>query len=126
LHDQGGVFVALLAQGVEFYTQSENIHAHPVVKGQLTSNSVVECLLGQVAGLVWGIEDLIVEYGEVEGKTQADGVGWGQVCLGNLGSGLVCLERLVGRCLALVANGELCEVTVVITLPATRPVISRC
>ena len=31
-------------------------------------------LLGQVAGALWGVQDLIVEDGEVEGQAQADGV----------------------------------------------------
>ena len=35
----------------------------------------------------------------------------------NLGGGLVSLKRLVGGCLALVTNGELSKVTVVVTLP---------
>lgn len=70
-----------------------------------------------MASLVGSIEDLVVEDREVEGKTQADGVGGRQLGLGNLGGSLVGLERLVGRILATVANGELSEVTVVVTLP---------
>jgi hypothetical protein len=70
-----------------------------------------------VASLVGGVENLVVEDGEVERKTKADGVGRRQLSLGNLGSGLVGLEGLVGRVLAAVANGELGEVTVVVTLP---------
>jgi hypothetical protein len=71
-----------------------------------------------MASLVWGIEDFVVEHGEVEGKTEADWVGWGQVCLSDFGGSLVSLERLVGRGLALVADGKLGKVAVVITLPA--------
>jgi hypothetical protein len=82
-----------------------------------TGNGVIESLLGQVAGLVRLVADLVVEDGEVQGKTQADRVGGRQLSLGNLGGGLVGLERLVGRVLATVANGELGEVTVVVTLP---------
>jgi hypothetical protein len=74
-------------------------------------------LLGKVACLVGGVQDLIVEDGEVEGKTKADWVGGSQVGLSNLGSVLVSLKRLVGRLLSLVANGELSEVAVVVTLP---------
>jgi hypothetical protein len=83
-----------------------------------TGNGVIKGLFGKVACLVWGVQDLVVEDGEVEGKTQADGVGGGQVSLGNLGSVLVSLEGLIGGLLSLVANGELSEVAVVITLPA--------
>jgi hypothetical protein len=82
-----------------------------------TSNSVVKGLLGKVACLVGGVQDLVVEDGEVEGKAKADWVGGSQVCLSNLGSVLVSLEGLVGGLLSLVANGELSEVAVVITLP---------
>ena len=70
-----------------------------------------------MASLVWSVEDLVVEDGEVQGKTQSDWVGWGKVGLGNLGGSLVSLKRLVGGSLALVANGELGEVAVVVTLP---------
>jgi hypothetical protein len=45
-------------------------------------------------------------------------VGRGQLGDGNVRGGLVGLEGLVGRVLALVAGGELGEVTVVVTLPA--------
>ena len=72
-----------------------------------------------MASLVRRVQDLIIEDREVEGKSQADRVGRGQLRLRNLGSRLVCLQRLVGRILALVANGELCQVAVVVTLPVT-------
>ena len=84
-----------------------------------TSNGIIESLLRQVASLIRGIEDLVVEDGEVEGKAETDGVGRGELGLGNLGGGLIGLEGLVGRVLALVADGELGEVTVIVTLPAT-------
>ena len=70
-----------------------------------------------MASLVGSIEDLVVEDGEVEGKAEANGVGRRKLGLGNVGSVLVGLERLVGGILALVANGELGKVTVVVTLP---------
>jgi hypothetical protein len=82
-----------------------------------TGNRVVECLLGQVAGLVGGVEDLVVEDGEVQGQAEADRVGGGEIGVGNVGGRLVGLERLVGRRLALVTNGELSEVAVVVALP---------
>jgi len=40
----------------------------------LTSNSIVECLLGQLASLVWRVEDLVVEDGEVQCEAETDGV----------------------------------------------------
>jgi hypothetical protein len=93
-----GVLVALLAQSVKL------------------SDSIIEGLLSQVASLVRGVEDLIVENGEVESETKADGVGGRKLSLGNFSSSLVGLEGLVGRVLAAIANGELGEVTVVVTL----------
>ena len=91
----------------------------------LTSNGVVESLLGQLASLVGRVEDLIVENGEVQGKSEADGVGRSKAGGGDLGGSLVGLKRLIGRGLALVANGELGEVTVVVALPVQGKAVSR-
>ena len=52
----------------------------------LTSNSIVESLLGQLASLVWRVEDLVVEDGEVEGEAETDGVSGSELGLGNVGS----------------------------------------
>ena len=82
-----------------------------------TGNGVIKGLFGKVACLVWGVQDLVVENGEVECKTKTDWVGGSKISLSNLGSVLVCLERLVGRLLSLVANGKFSQVTVVIALP---------
>ena len=82
-----------------------------------TGNGVIKCLLRQVAGLIRSIQNLIVEDREVERKAETNGVGRGQLGLGDLGRSLVSLQGLVGRVLPLVANGELGEVAVVITLP---------
>lgn len=68
MHDQGAVAVALLGERVKL------------------GNSIVEGLLGEVASTVGGIEDLIVEYGEVQSETEADGVGGGEISLGDFGS----------------------------------------
>jgi len=70
-----------------------------------------------MACLVGRVQDFIVENGEVKGETKTDWVCWRKVGLGNFGRVLVSLKRLVGRLLSLVANGELGQVTVVITLP---------
>ena len=70
-----------------------------------------------MASLVGGVEDLVVEDGEVQRKTEADRVSGRQLRLGNLGGSLVGLERLVGRVLAAVTNGELGKVAVVVALP---------
>ena len=74
-------------------------------------------MLGEVASLVRGVQDLVVEDREVESETQADWVSRRQLGLGNLGGSLVSLKRLVCGILALVANSELSEVSVVVTLP---------
>src|SRR5690348_13864614 len=88
-----------------------------------TSNSVIKSLLGQLACLIGGVENLIVEDGEVQGKTKADGVGRSKVGGSNVGSSLVGFEGLVCRSLALVSNSKLGEVTMIITLPAWQKMI---
>lgn len=82
-----------------------------------TGNGIIKGLLGKVAGLIGGVEDLIVEDREVQGKTKTDWVSGGKIGLSNLSGVLVGLERLVRRLLSLVANGELSKVAVVIALP---------
>ena len=82
-----------------------------------TSNGIVERLLGEVASLIRSVQDLVVEDREVERETQANGVGGRQLGLRNLGGGLVGIKRLVGGLLATVTDGELGEVSVVVTLP---------
>lgn len=84
---------------------------------KLTSNRIVESLLRKMAGLVGGVQDLVVEHGEVKGKTETDGVRGRKLGLSNLGGSLVGLKGLVGRLLSSVTNGELGEITVVVTLP---------
>jgi hypothetical protein len=73
-----------------------------------------------MAGLVGRIEDLVVENGEVEGKTKADRVRRSKVGLGNLGGSLVGLERLISRGLALITNSKLGEVTVIVAFPVRK------
>lgn len=70
LHDEGAVTVRLLGQGVKL------------------GNSVVERLLGEVASTVGRVQDLVVEDGEVESKAEADGVGRGELGLGDIGGAL--------------------------------------
>lgn len=77
-----------------------------------------------MAGLVRSIENLVVENGEVQGKTQTDWVRRRQLSLGNLSSSLVSLEGLVGRVLAAVTSGELGEIAVVVTLPTEAKSVS--
>ena len=71
-----------------------------------------------MACTVGAVEDLVVENGEVERKTKADGVRWRELSNSNVRRSLVRLERLVRALLALVASREFGEVTVVVTLPA--------
>jgi hypothetical protein len=53
-HDEGAVFVGLLAQGVQF------------------GDGIVEGLFGEVACSVGGVQDLVIEDREVEGEAEAD------------------------------------------------------
>jgi hypothetical protein len=91
-----------------------------------------------MASTVGRVEDLVVKDGEVQRKTEADGVRRRELSLGNIGSRLcaavsgtviyyiiaasylVCL--VCGSCsnLALLSGRELGEVAVVVTLPVMR------
>jgi hypothetical protein len=83
----------------------------------LTGNGIVESLLSKMASLIWCIQDLIVENGEVQGKTKTDWVRGRQLGLGNLSSSLVSLQGLISGVLSFVTNGEFGEVAVVVALP---------
>lgn len=72
-------------------TTSPSVHHEPATH-----------LLGQVASAVRRVHYLVVENGEVEGQTQADGVSGGQLREGNVRGSLVCGKRLVGGSLALI------------------------
>jgi hypothetical protein len=72
-----------------------------------------------MARLIRRVQDFIVEHRKVESETEADWVSWRKISLGNFGSILVGLQRLVCRLLALLANSELSKVTVVVTLPSS-------
>ena len=121
LHDEGTVAVRLLGERVQL------------------SNGIIESLLGEMAGTVWGVQDLVVEDGEVEGQAKADGVGWSQLGLCNVGgildraleygsniviqvgTNLVSLVSSSCSNLALLARGKLSQVAVVVTLPVVEP-----
>lgn len=66
LHDQGAVAVRLLGQRVEL------------------GNGIVKGLLGQVAGAVGRVQDLVVKDREVQGQTETDGVGRGELRLSDI------------------------------------------
>ena len=70
LHDERTVAVGLLGQRIEL--------RDGVVKGSL----------GEVAGAVGRVQDFVVEYGEVQGQTEADGMGGRELALGDIGGGL--------------------------------------
>ena len=94
-----------------------SVNKHLRKDSKHTSDGIVKGLLREVARLIRRVEDLVVEHGEVQSETKADRVGRGQLGCGNLARGLVGLERLVGRVLALVARSEFGQVAVVVTLP---------
>ena len=65
--------------------------------GWLWPGKKIADLLCQLAGLVGGVEDLVVEDGEVEGETQPDGVGWLHLTFADLKRVLVGLLRVVNN-----------------------------
>lgn len=98
LHDQRAVLVAFLGEGVQL------------------RDRVVEGRLGQATRPVRTVEDLVVEHGEVQGQAEADRVRGRQFSHGDVARGFVRHQRVLGRLLAVVARGELRQVSVVITL----------
>jgi hypothetical protein len=78
-----------------------------------------------VASLVRRVENLVVEDGKVKGKAETDRVSGSKISLGNLGGSLVGLEGGIGRSLAAVTNGELGQITVVVSLPVEKVSFGR-
>ena len=104
LHDEGGILVRLLAEGVQL------------------GDGVVERLLREGARLRGLVLNLEVEHGVVERQAEADGVRRGQARVGrrvvagdfgSFGVGVICLARHLGAILLL---QELREVAVVVAL----------
>jgi len=98
LHDEGGVLVRVLGEGVE------------------VSDGVVKGLLGETAGAVGGSSDLVVKDREVEGEAETDGVSGSELLLSDFRGGLVGVEGSLAGFVALLAGEELSEVAVVVTL----------
>lgn len=77
----------------------------------------VECLLGELASLLWCVVDFVVEDGVVERKAKADRVGWGHFGLGNVKGSFIRLARVVDDGLSLgFVRGNLGEVSEVVSL----------
>lgn len=76
-----------------------------------------------MASTVRAVEDLVIEYREVQRETEADGVSGGKLSDGNVRSGLVGFQGLVRTVFPLVAGRELGEVSVVITHPVNEKVV---
>lgn len=70
-----------------------------------------------MAGLIRGVQNLVVEDREVKSEAQADGVRGRKFGLGNLSGSLISLERLVCGLFASVTDSELSKVAVVVALP---------
>ena len=99
LHDQRGVLVAFLTQGIQL------------------GNGVIESLLGEMACLVRRVENFVVEDGEIQSKTKTNWMSRCKVGLRDFGGILVSLEGLVSGSLALVTKSEFGQVAVVVSLP---------
>lgn len=82
-----------------------------------TGNGVIESLLGEETSLVGLVHNLIVEDGEVEGQTQADGMGGSKIAGSNGGGLLVSLQRSLGGRFALVTGRKLGKIAVVVASP---------
>ncbi len=73
-----------------------------------------------MARLIRRIEDLVVEDGEIQGKTKTDGMRGSKVSLSDFGGILVGLKRFVGRSLAFVAKSEFGQIAVVVSFPKSK------
>lgn len=80
-------------------------------------NTRFKPLKGVPARAVRRVEDFIIENGEVQGESEADGVGRGELDHGDVARCFVSDQTVLGRLLPVVARGELCQVPVVISLP---------
>ena len=67
--------------------------------------------------MVRGVQDLVIEDGEIQGKTKTDGMRWSELGGRNFSRSLVGLQGFVGRYLALIAKSKFREITVIVTLP---------
>ena len=99
-----------------------------------------------MAGSVGGIQNFVIKHREVESKTQADLAkqkvrtihdkrkvgetrrggrdsyrmcGW-EFCDGDIGSGFVGFEGFICTVFAFVAEGEFCEITMIISFPKKK------
>jgi hypothetical protein len=98
LHDQDRVPVAILWYLLEL------------------GNRIILCLPGEAASEVRAAEPFMVEVGEVEGKAETDGIYGGKFGGGDIVSGLLRLERLVGELLLLVVRGDFGKIVIAITI----------
>lgn len=55
----------------------------------LTSDSVVKRLLSEMTSLVWRVEDLVVEDGKVQRKTETDGMSRSEIGGSDLGGSFI-------------------------------------
>jgi len=94
LHDKSRVLVRFFVQSIQL------------------GNSIIKGLLGDLASLVRGVKNLVVEDRKVKGKSKTDGVCWWKIRGGNSTGGLVSIKGSSGRFLADIANLELGKVTV--------------
>lgn len=70
-----------------------------------------------MAGTIGRRQNLVVKDGKVEGKTEANGMRWGEVGLRALGGLLVGFVGCGSGIFALVSGGEFGKVTVVVSFP---------
>lgn len=80
------------------------------------SDGIVEGGLSKVAGSGGIVEDFVVEDGEVEGKSEADGVGGAELGRGNLEGLLVRFKGVLAGSGVVITSRVLSDVSVVVTL----------
>jgi len=98
LHDKGRVLVGFFVEGIEL------------------GNGVIKCVLGDRAGLVGSVEDLVVKDGEVEGQSETDGMRGRKIGVSNSTGGLVGIQSRSSGFFSCVTGLEFGKVSVVISL----------
>lgn len=98
LHDQSGIFIAFFGERIEL------------------SDGIIEGGLGECAGVLWVVQNFVVENGVVKSKTKSDRVGGRHVRLCDIEGGLVSFLGALHDSFSVIAAGNFGQVSVVVTL----------
>jgi len=114
LHDQSRIFIAFFGKRIELSdgiiegglgeSEDDRVETHYDV----TSNSR--------AGVLWVVQNFVVENGVIKSKTKSDWVGWRHVRLCDIEGGLISFLGALHDRFSVIAAGNFGQVSVVVTL----------